>query len=76
MLVGGLELDSGYMNLHGSWGRKTACKAEYLGEGSKRSICVHMAQCLPQVQHLCISSPLFSQLWPQHLVCAVSRLWD
>lgn len=74
MLVGGLEPDIGYMNLLGSWGRKTACKAEYFGEGSKRSISVHMAQCLPQVQQLCISLPLFSQRWPQHLRRALSRL--
>lgn len=76
MLVGGLELGSGSMNLHGSWGRKTACKGKYFGEGSKRSIVMHMGQCLPQVQHLCVLSLSFSQFWPQHLIRVVSRLWD
>lgn len=69
MLVGGLELVSGYMNLPGSWGRKTACKAEYFGEGNKRSICVHMAGFATGATSLYIIAFMLTALAPTPDMC-------
>lgn len=75
MLAGGLKLGSGYTNLHGSWGRKTACKAEYFGEGTRRSVPEHSSLFATGATSLYIIPCIFPALAPTLDTCCQRAVW-